>query len=57
MKIVDFKSYKEYVQKLDGMTQDDPSKIKIDFHYSDNSVSEKMKRFFDVADGNPEWNV
>lgn len=56
MKIVNFSDYKEYVQKLDGMTQDDPSKIRINFHYPDNSVADKMKRFFNVADGNSIWN-
>ena len=24
---------------------------------ADNSIADKMKKFFDVADGNPDWNV
>lgn len=56
MKIVDFESYKKYVNSLDKMTQNDPAKININFNFDDN-ISDKMKKFFDIADGNPEWNV
>lgn len=58
MKIVDIKTFKNAINKLDNMAQDEPSKIMINFHQKDEGVSEKMQRFFEVADGgNPSWNV
>lgn len=56
MKITDIESYKKSINKLDSMAQGDPSKIVINFK-TDESISEKMKRFFEVADGNSEWNA
>jgi hypothetical protein len=56
MKIVDFESYKNIINKLDGMTQSDTSKISINFQYEDSSKS-RMEKFFSFADGNPYWKV
>lgn len=59
MKIVNFENYKKSVNKLDGMAQIDMSKINSVFPQNfDETIREKMKKFFEVADGgNPEWNV
>jgi hypothetical protein len=57
MKIVDFESYKKYVNKLDGMAQDNPSKVNINFNSDEKNVADKFKRFFDIADGKPYWQV
>lgn len=58
MKIVDFESYKKYVDKLDSMAQTDMTKPDLVFRFDkkDESVAEKMQKFFDVADGNG-WKV
>ncbi len=57
MKIVDFKSFKKYVDKLDNMAQVDMSKPDLIFpKEKDESVADKMRKFFDVADGNG-WKV
>ena len=59
IKVVDFQSYKDAVNKFDNLAgQENPQKITIDFSNHDKNVSEKFKKFFEVADGgNPEWNV
>lgn len=56
MEIVDFNSFKNSVKKLDKMAQVDMTKPNAIFpQESDDSVADKMKRFFDVADGNSIW--
>lgn len=59
MKIVDFDSFKKTVNKLDKMAQVDMTKPNTVFpQKTDETVADKMKKFFDVADGgNPSWNV
>ncbi len=54
MKIVDFESYKRSVNKLDAMASDAAPKLNTVFE--DEMVADKMKKFFDVADGNSIWN-
>ena len=53
MKRVDFESYKKSVDKLDAIAK--PVTPKLNPIFSDDSVSDKMKRFFDIADGNSIW--
>lgn len=53
MKIVDFETYKRNVDKLDTMAK--PVFPKLDIFFHDESVSDKMKKFFDIADGNSIW--
>ena len=58
MKIVDFKSFKDAVNKLDTMAQVDLTKPNSVFpQKTEVNLSEKMKNFFDIADGsNHDWN-
>ena len=57
-KIVNFDLIREKINKLDAMANSDMTKTNSVFPQNkDKSVSEKMQKFFDVADGNPEWNV
>ena len=58
MKIVDFKSFKDAVNKLDTMAQVDLTKPNSVFpEKQEVNLSEKMKNFFDIADGsNHSWN-
>lgn len=51
--IVDFYSFKKAVNKLDAMAE--PVIPKLSNVFSDDSISDKMKKFFDVADGNSIW--
>lgn len=59
MKIVNFETIKEKVNKLDAMAQTDLTKINTVFPQNDNgkSVSERMKIFFSVADGDMSFKV
>lgn len=59
MKIVNFETIKEKVNKLDAMAQIDLTKINTVFPQNDNgkSVSERMKIFFSVADGDMSFKV
>lgn len=59
MKIINFETIKEKVNKLDAMANVDMTKLNSIFPYKeDKSVAEKMQKFFEVADGeNPSWNV
>lgn len=58
MEIVDFNSFKNSVNKLDTMAQVDMTKPNSVFPMKeDESVKDKMQRFFEVADGNPSWSV
>jgi len=54
MKIVDFESFKKAINKLDSMAQGKPEDINV---FPQKSTSERLKKFFEIADGNPEWNV
>lgn len=57
MKIVDFESYKNTINKLDKMAQVDMSKPDTIFpQKEDKSIVDRMKKFFDIADGNSIWN-
>ena len=59
MKIINIDTIKEKVNKLDAMANVDMTKPNSIFPYKeDASVADKMKKFFEVADGgNPGWNV
>ena len=59
MKIIYFETIKEKVNKLDAMAKTDMTKPNSVFpQKEDKSVSERMQKFFEVADGeNPSWNV
>lgn len=52
--IVNFKSYKDAVNKFDGLAK--PVMPKLNTVFPDESIADKMKRFFDVADGNSIWD-
>ncbi len=58
---IDFNTIKERINKLDTIaSQIDMTKPNTIFQKNDEklSISERMSKFFDVADGkNPEWNV
>lgn len=52
MKIIDFNSYKNCVNKLDQMAQVDMTKPNTVFpQKKDDSIEEKMQRLLDIADG------
>ena len=53
MSIVDFESFKNRVNKFDAIAK--PVTPKLNPIFSDDSVSDKMKKFFDIADGNSIW--
>lgn len=59
--IINFETIKERINKLDSIAnQTDMTKPNTIFQKNDEklSVAERMKNFFDIADGkNPEWNV
>ena len=59
MKIINFETIKEKVNKLDAMAKTDMTKPNSIFpQKEDKSVAERMQNFFEVADGeNPSWNV
>ena len=59
MKIINIEKIKEKVNKLDAMAKTDMTKPNSVFpQKEDKSVSERMQKFFEVADGeNPSWNV
>ena len=59
MKIINIETIKEKVNKLDAMAKTDMTKPNSVFpQQEDKSVSERMQKFFEVADGeNPSWNV
>ncbi len=59
MKIINIETIKEKVNKLDAMANVDMTKPNSIFPYKEDvSVADKMKKFFEVADGgNPGWNV
>jgi len=54
MEIVDFESYKKSVNKFDALAK--PVVPKLNTVFPDDTVADKMKKFFDVADGNSIWN-
>lgn len=61
MKIINFETIKEKINKLDSMANVDMTKPNSIFPQKDDdkrTVTEKMQKFFEVADGeNPSWNV
>ncbi len=59
MKIINFETIKEKVNKFDSIAKTDMTKPNSVFpQKEDKSVAEKMQKFFEVADGeNPSWNV
>ena len=59
MKIINFETIKEKVNKLDAMAKTDMTKPNSIFpQKEDKSVAERMQKFFEVSDGeNPSWNV
>ena len=54
-KITDLESFKSAINRLDTMTQD-PSKIRIDFQKSDSKAKDFFEKFFEIADGKPQWD-
>ena len=57
-KIINFEAIREQINRFDTMANVDMTKPNSVFPQNkDMTVSEKMQKFFDVADGNPEWNV
>jgi hypothetical protein len=54
--IVDFESFKSAINRLDKMAATEPSKINIDFPKDGNRAKDFFDKFFEIADGNPEWN-
>ena len=59
MKIINFETIKEKINKLDAMAQTDMTKPNSVFpQKEDKAVAERMQKFFEIADGNnPSWNV
>ena len=59
MKIINFETIKEKVNKLDAMAKTDMTKPNSIFpQKEDKSVAERMQKVCEVADGeNPSWNV
>ena len=59
MKIINFETIKEKINKFDAMAQTDMTKPNCIFpQKEDKSIAEKMQKFFEIADGeNPSWNV
>ncbi len=58
VKIINFDAIKEKINKFDAMANVDMTKPNSIFPQGkDLSVSEKMEKFFEIADGNPDWNV
>ena len=55
--IVDFNSFKSAINKLDKMAQTDMTKPNTVFPQKNESVQDKFQRFFQIADGKPEWDV
>lgn len=55
--IVDFESFKSAINKLDNMTQEDLHKITVKFPKSDNRAKDFFDKFFEIADGKPEWDI
>lgn len=59
MKIINFETIKEQVNKLDAMAQ--PANTKLNSVFpglsEGKSVSDRMKIFFDVADGNMSFKI
>lgn len=51
--IINFESIKNSVNKLDKMAKSVTPKLGPIF--SDDSIADKMKKFFDIADGNSIW--
>lgn len=52
--VVNFESIKNGVNKLDALAQPVVPKLNTVFH--DDTVADKMKKFFNIADGNSIWN-
>lgn len=52
--IINFESIKNSVNKLDKMAK--PVMPKLNTVFSNDTVADKMKKFFDIADGNSIWN-
>ena len=57
IKIIPFDIIKEKINTYDEMANVDMTKPNSIFpQKSDKSFAEKMQKFFDIADGNPDWN-
>ena len=58
MKIDKFESIKEKINKLDSMAKSDPAKIHTIFKAKQShTVSDRMKIFFSVADGDMSFKI
>jgi len=57
MKITDFESFKKTINKLDSMTTDNNNKLVIFPQKTEKTTAERLQKFFEIADGNPEWNI
>ena len=53
--ILDFKAYINKLDKIASTT--DMSQPNTVFPQKNDSIQDKLNRFFSFADGNPEWNV
>ncbi len=51
---VNFETIKNSVNKLDALAK--PVVPKLNTVFQDDTVADRMKKFFDVADGNSIWN-
>ena len=57
-KIINLELIREKIDKFYQIASDDKKLYSIFEHgRKDVSFSDKIQKFFDVADGNPEWNV
>ena len=59
MKIVDFESYKKAVSKLDALASEQTAPLVVFPQKTEKSAADRLKQFFEIADGNgnPEWNA
>ena len=58
MDIINLDLIREKVNKLDSMAKTDMTKINSVFPQKENlTVSERMEKFFAIADGDMSWNV
>lgn len=57
VKIINLDLIREKINKFDSLANVDMTKPNSIFPQKSDDVSDKMKKFFEVADGNPDWNV
>ena len=57
VKIINLDLIREKINKFDSLANVDMTKPNSISPQKSDDVSDKMKKFFEVADGNPDWNV